>query len=249
MAESMAEADTQKAAAGDNVLPIYNTTELDDVLYHFMPLAGLGNGRVIQEKLAGADEKLKKQALMFIAKDILTGLNTCHEKGIYHLDIKPENIGFTLQPDGSSLWKLLDLGVVKYFEASGQRTTRYYGTPPYFNAEASRSIKTPGNDIYALGIVIFRLLNEWRHPSSQNEDRIWGSKQYELPPEVSKARAEAGTGNARGILTLFLAGKHSRACSHTRARGSGRVGRYAPPCRTRRFLDAWRSRIVERRAG
>ncbi|NGX43822.1 MAG: hypothetical protein K940chlam7_02127, partial [Chlamydiae bacterium] len=46
------EADMQKEAAGDNVLPIYNTIRLEETLYHFMPLAGYGNGREIQSHLS-----------------------------------------------------------------------------------------------------------------------------------------------------------------------------------------------------
>ena len=37
----------QRKASGENVLPIYNTIELEEqenALYHYMPLAGYGSG-------------------------------------------------------------------------------------------------------------------------------------------------------------------------------------------------------------
>ncbi|NGX43776.1 MAG: hypothetical protein K940chlam7_02080, partial [Chlamydiae bacterium] len=84
------EADMQKEAAGENVLPIYNTIRLEETLYHFMPLAGFGNGREIQSHLSALhNPMLATEILKFVIRDILTGLKTMHEKGIYHLDIKP----------------------------------------------------------------------------------------------------------------------------------------------------------------
>ncbi|NGX43821.1 MAG: hypothetical protein K940chlam7_02126, partial [Chlamydiae bacterium] len=84
------EADMQKEAAGENVLPIYNTIRLEETLYHFMPLAGFGNGREVQNHLSALhNPMLATEILKFVIRDILTGLKTMHEKGIYHLDIKP----------------------------------------------------------------------------------------------------------------------------------------------------------------
>nr|NGX43663.1 hypothetical protein [Chlamydiota bacterium] len=88
--KSEKEADMQKEAAGENVLPIYNTIRLEEALYHFMPLAGFGNGKEIQSHLSALNNPmLTTEILKFVTRDILTGLKTIHDKGIYHLDIKP----------------------------------------------------------------------------------------------------------------------------------------------------------------
>ena len=101
MRASEQEADMQRDAAGENILPIYNTIALKRALYHFMPLAGHGSGTLIQEQLAALNNpKLAVEILKFVAKDLLTGLSTLHQKGIYHLDIKPDNVVFTKDGTG-----------------------------------------------------------------------------------------------------------------------------------------------------
>ena len=61
---SAAEAELQKAAAGENILPIFNTIRFDDALYHFMPLAGFGDGEAVQRRFFTLTSgKLKRQIL------------------------------------------------------------------------------------------------------------------------------------------------------------------------------------------
>jgi len=127
------EADMQKEAAGENVIPIYNTIRLEETLYHFMPLAGYGNGREIQSHLSALhNPMLATEILKFVIRDILTGLKTMHEKGIYHLDIKPENIVFT--KDGTAY--ITDFGCAKKAErGSAQMSWETIGDNRYFSPE------------------------------------------------------------------------------------------------------------------
>ena len=160
IAVSKAEAYIQNEAAGPNVLPIYNTIELDEILYHFMPLAGLGNGRAVQAMLASADSDLRMRALIFVARDILTGLRTCHTKGIYHLDIKPENIVFT--KDGTGY--VTDFGCAKHAdEANSVVSYDCIGDNRYFPPERYRVSQTEGTfradcaDAWAAGLTLLEV--------------------------------------------------------------------------------------------
>ncbi|NGX43725.1 MAG: hypothetical protein K940chlam7_02025, partial [Chlamydiae bacterium] len=131
------EADMQKEAAGDNVLPIYNTIRLEETLYHFMPLAGFGNGREVQSHLSALhNPMLATEILKFVVRDILTGLKTMHEKGIYHLDIKPENIVFT--KDGTGY--ITDFGCAKKVKGS-QISHDAIGDNRYFSPERLQACK------------------------------------------------------------------------------------------------------------
>ncbi|NGX43298.1 MAG: Serine/threonine-protein kinase StkP [Chlamydiae bacterium] len=158
--ESELEANMQKEAAGENVLPIYNTISLEETLYHFMPLAGLGDGSAIQGGLSALDNpKLAVEILKFIAKDLLTGLRTIHQKGIYHLDIKPNNMVFT--KDGTGY--ITDFGCAKKAEDK-QVPSDSQGDNHYFSPERLQAYKDKNTfdgektDIWSAGMMLLQMI-------------------------------------------------------------------------------------------
>jgi len=92
-------------------------------------------------------------------------LNEAHAIGLIHRDIKPANIMLCTQGGEQDVVKLLDFGLVKDLEVSGEialtGASRITGTPLYM---APESIRTPESvdaraDIYALGAVAYFLLS------------------------------------------------------------------------------------------
>ena len=159
MLESAAEANMQKEAAGANILPIYNTIKLEKALYHFMPLAGFGDGCSIQEHLAALDHtKLAAEILKFVAKNLLSGLSTIHRKGIYHLDIKPDNLVFT--KDG--IGYIIDFGCAKK-SATPEQPSNAIGDNRYFSPERLQAHKDVSSfdgekaDIWAAGLTLLQI--------------------------------------------------------------------------------------------
>ncbi len=157
---SEAEADMQKEAAGENILPIYNTIRLEKALYHFMPLAGLGDGSAIQQQLASLrDSRLAIEIVKFVAKDLLTGLKTLHGKGIYHLDIKPDNFVFTKEGTGY----ITDFGCAKK-STTPQISSRAIGDNRYFSPERLQGFKNEITfdgekaDLWAAGVTLLEIL-------------------------------------------------------------------------------------------
>ena len=92
--------------------------------------------------------------------DICTALELCSKKGIIHRDIKDENI--LVNEDG--VFKLGDFGIARELSGSG-RAASMRGTPLYMAPEVYRGEKyNSAVDIYSLGIVLYKLLNNSRMP-------------------------------------------------------------------------------------
>lgn len=58
------------------------------------------------------------------------------------------------------------------------------GTLAYMSPQARLDEKRVDNDLYALGIVLFQVLNDWRHPSRLSEDDLRAPRKSGLVPEV-----------------------------------------------------------------
>ena len=162
MKASEGEANMQREAAGDNVLPIYNTIRFEEALYHFMPFAGYGSGGEIQSLLFTLNNpKLAIEILKFVTRDILTGLKTIHRERISHLDIKPENIVFT--KDGIAY--ITDFGCAK--KAKGRSTQISWeatGDNRYFSPERLKSGREQSTfdgekeDTWAAGVTLLQII-------------------------------------------------------------------------------------------
>ena len=93
--------------------------------------------------------------------DICTALEECSRYGIVHRDVKPENI-FCVP--GQDIFKLGDFGTAKYSacSASGKELP---GTLSHIAPEVYNGSKfTYAGDLYALGIILYKLLNDNRIP-------------------------------------------------------------------------------------
>jgi serine/threonine protein kinase len=106
--------------------------------------------------------------VMLIGSMIATGLETIHNAGFAHLDVKPQNILFNLRPpatgqemrdqmkSGTLVPKLADLGsVVRIGGKVGQFTSEYAPGEQVLGEGATASM-----DIYALGATIYNMLTK-----------------------------------------------------------------------------------------
>ncbi len=92
------------------------------------------------------------------------GLERAHAADITHRDLKPENLFLTKHEDGSDFIKILDFGIAKVrADGVGGRTQtgQVVGTPKFMSPEQARGetgAVGPAADIWALGLIAFRLL-------------------------------------------------------------------------------------------
>jgi len=96
-----------------------------------------------------------------IATEIGSGLAAAHQHGVVHRDLKPENIGLARDADGVEHVKILDFGLAKITHDNRKltRVGQVLGTPEYMSPEqASGQSVDHRSDIFALGIVLYRLI-------------------------------------------------------------------------------------------
>ena len=106
------------------------------------------------------NSELTRKDVMKLGIDICSGLELCQKHNIIHRDIKPENI--FVSENGN--YKLGDFGIARTIEktSSGlsKKGTYTYMAPEVYKGEEYGSAV----DIYSLGIVMYRLLNNNRNP-------------------------------------------------------------------------------------
>jgi len=105
------EAKTASSLNHPNICTIHEIEEHDGKPFIVMELL---EGKTLRDRLAHAgSDPVPLDELLDIGKQICTGLEAAHGKGIIHRDIKPANIFLTTSGQG----KILDFGVAKLVEA------------------------------------------------------------------------------------------------------------------------------------
>ena len=107
-----------------------------------------------------AQSQMKESEVIKLGVDLCKALELCRRYDIIHRDIKPENIFISANGD----YKIGDFGVAKTIEKTKMGLSRK-GTYMYMAPEIYSSRPYgPTVDIYSLGIVMYKLLNENRLP-------------------------------------------------------------------------------------
>lgn len=113
------------------------------------------------ERLEDYYKRVKANCLqvMQLWYDIASALADCHNCGVIHRDIKPDNV--LVSKDG--YYKLVDFGISRYL--GDEFATTMAGTYPYMAPEVyQHKAYDHRADIYSLGIVIYQMLNAGRIP-------------------------------------------------------------------------------------
>lgn len=113
--------------------------------------------------------------------DICKALELCSEYNIIHRDIKPENIFVTNSGD----FKLGDFGIARTIEKTmsnlSQKGTYTYMAPEVFKNESYG----PTVDMYSLGLVMYRYLNNKRPPFLSENERGYKETQIAITDRMS----------------------------------------------------------------
>ncbi|MGW0465041.1 protein kinase domain-containing protein [Streptomyces sp. NPDC003027] len=145
-----------------NIVSVFDTGEdtLDGAVMPYIvmeyvegqPLGSVLASDVRQHGAMPADKALK------VTADVLAALETSHEMGLVHRDIKPGNVMMTKR----GVVKVMDFGIARAMQSgvtSMTQTGMVVGTPQYLSPEQAlgRAVDAR-SDLYSVGIMLFQLL-------------------------------------------------------------------------------------------
>jgi serine/threonine protein kinase len=116
-------------------------------------LDGSSLGKVLEQV-----RKLPPARCIPILRQVAKALGSAHEKGIVHLDVKPDNVLLVGKEGRTDGVKVVDFGVAGILgQQSG--TSRVMGTPEYMAPErAIGKTYDHRSDIYSLGVMAYEML-------------------------------------------------------------------------------------------
>jgi serine/threonine-protein kinase len=83
------------------------------------------------------------------------GLDHAHQNGIFHRDVKPDNI----MVSKAGIVKVMDFGIARIVESTLTQTGSVMGTPAYMSPEQVNGQKIDArSDIFSLGVILYELL-------------------------------------------------------------------------------------------
>ncbi len=149
------EARSQAKVEHPHVCKIYESGECSGHPYIAMQYI---EGKTLKE----LDLQLTLEEKLGIIKEVASGLQAAHRRGLIHRDVKPTNVMVTQTEEGN--WKpfIMDFGIAREQEASGLTSTgMVVGTPFYMSPEHAKGKLANldrRSDIYSLGITLYELL-------------------------------------------------------------------------------------------
>jgi serine/threonine-protein kinase len=177
------EAMLQAALEHQHIVPVYEAGESDDVLFIAMKLV-----RGSDLKRLSEDGTLEPGRALAILAQAASALDSAHEAGLVHRDVKPQNI----LVDDEDCAYLADFGLVK---GAGDRsmtlTGRYVGSLDYTPPEVVRGepVGAPA-DLYAFAAVLVEALTGEVAFPHDTEAALLYAHVSEEPPSVSARRPE-----------------------------------------------------------
>jgi eukaryotic-like serine/threonine-protein kinase len=167
-----------------------------------------------------------------ISRQVASALEAAHERGIVHRDLKPDNIMISRGRDGADLVKVVDFGIAKAAEGTGQKVTRtglVVGTPEYMSPEQLTGDTLDGrSDLYALALVTFNMLTGMLPFPGQTTQEALLKRLTDRPLSLAEARSDLAWPPAlQTVLDRALSRLASDRYQHANEFGSALVAAVA----------------------
>jgi serine/threonine protein kinase len=138
-----------------NVVPLYDFGEVDGLLYIAMRLV---DGSDLASLVSSGPLTVERS--LALLGQVAEALDTLHERGLVHLDVKPANVLVTSRETSTEHVYLADFGLTRR-GATGHRTRSgdFLGSPTYAAPEHLRGEPVDARtDAYSLACVLFACL-------------------------------------------------------------------------------------------
>lgn len=171
-----------------HILPLFDSGEIDGLLYYVMPYV---EGESLRERL-------DRQALLPVdeaihhALAVASALDYAHRQNVVHRDIKPENV---MLYEGEPM--VMDFGIAKAVSAAGAQTTMLtqtgmmVGTPAYVSPEqAAGEAQLDGrSDQYSLACMLYEMLSGQRPFNGATAQAVLAKRFTEVPKRIREIRS------------------------------------------------------------
>jgi serine/threonine-protein kinase len=147
------EARSAAALANPFIVPIFDRGETEEGTYYiameYLP------GGTLKDQIV-TEGRLSPQQTMEVGLQVAEALQTAHERGIVHRDVKPRNI---LLADSGHV-KVTDFGIARAAEATTiSNPGDILGSAKYMSPEQAAGGRVgPASDLYSLGVVLYEML-------------------------------------------------------------------------------------------
>ncbi len=150
------EARAMAALRHPNLCPVYDVGNIEDT--HFLTMAFI-DGLTLNEWLAARERLAPAKMAAFMMK-LARAIEVVHQAGVVHRDLKPANVMVDAQGEPV----VTDFGLALNESEGDSHLTQsgvLMGSPCYMAPEqvdGKREAIGPGTDIYALGVLFYRML-------------------------------------------------------------------------------------------
>ena len=165
----------------NHIVKVFDLFEENGTVYYVMDYIEGESLRDVQKRKGSP---FSEKEVLSILSQMLDALNTIHQHGLLHMDIKPANIMI----DQSGKCTLIDFGASKQSAVSDGATTSstLAYTPGYAPVEqigGSSDRWGPWTDFYALGATLYNLLTN-ENPGNLDIEED-GEEAFKFPAELS----------------------------------------------------------------
>ena len=161
-----------------NILTVYDFGEDNGIAYMVTELLP---GGTLADRLG---RQLPATEVLRVLRGIGSALDTAHDAGLIHRDVKPSNILFTR--DGEPV--LADFGIARLLESEENLTVQgtLIGTPHYMAPEMAAGEEVGrASDLYSLGVVLYEMLAGEPPFPRPTPIAVVRAHIYEPPPSLS----------------------------------------------------------------
>lgn len=159
------EAQRIRQLRNSHIVRVHDLFDANGTTYYVMDYI---EGESVAARLKAKGAPLSEEETIYILSQVLDALNDVHATGLYHLDIKPDNI--LIDKNGNAF--IIDFGASKQQSVNNDgvsRTSAFACTPEYAPLELTTGNVSnigPWSDIYSVGATAYRMLTNQIPPKS-----------------------------------------------------------------------------------